>query len=70
MKNKITLIMGILLLLSACSEQDYKYMYTEQENVFDILNNKPHTSAERDYKTIQNGQNPMKRPSYDEYREK
>ena len=67
MKNKIILIMGILLLFSACSEKDYRYMYTEQENIFE---NKPQTSAERNYRTMQNGENPMKRPSYDEYRQK
>jgi len=63
------LIVGAVLLFSACSQKDYKHMYTEQYTIFDELGSNPHTSAENNVKTMQNGQNPMKRPSYDEYRQ-
>jgi len=69
MRKKTVLIVGAVLLFSACSEKDYKHMYTEQYNVSDLLNGTSQTSAESNVKTMQNGQNPMKRPSYDEYRQ-
>jgi len=69
MRNKTILIVGSILLFSACSQKDYKHMYTEQYNIFDTYGSNPHTSAENNVKTMQDGQNPMKRPSYDEYRQ-
>ena len=69
MRKKTILIVEAVLLFSACSEKDYKHMYTEQYNVSDLLNGTSQTSAESNVKTMQNGQNPMKRPSYDEYRQ-
>lgn len=70
MKNNTILIAGIILLFSACSQKDYKHMYTEQYTIFDTYGSNPHTSSENNVKTMQNGQNPMKRPSYEEYQEK
>ena len=67
MRNKIFLLTAILLFFSACTEQDYRHMYDDR---YIIINGSPRTAAESDYESLQNGQNPMKRPSYDEYREK
>jgi len=67
MQHRIVLLIGMLLLFSACSEKDYRHIYTEQTNFFD---NRLHTSAECSVQTMQNGENPMNRPSYDEYRAK
>lgn len=39
-------------------------MYDNQANIFD---SHTQTQTENDQRSIQNGQNPMKRPSYDEY---
>ena len=69
MRNKIVLIIAVLLWFSACSQKDYKHMYTEQYTIFDTYGANPKTSAENNVKTMQNGENPMKRPSYDEYRQ-
>ena len=66
MLKKTVLIMGFFLLFSACSEKGKRAMYKEQLNLFD---SQIHTSAEKDYRSMQNGENPMKRPSYEEYRE-
>ncbi len=68
MKNKIVLTITITILFwfSSCSQKDYKNMYTEQYNIF---NTHTETSAENNVKTMQEGENPMKRPSYDEYRQ-
>jgi uncharacterized protein YcfL len=50
-----------------CSEKQYRNIYENQENIFDAHLN---TRAENDNHNIQNGKNPMKRPSYDEYKER
>ena len=59
--------MTIFFLFVGCSDKSNRGMYDRKENFFDAHLN---TSAENDYHAIQNGENPMKRPSYDEYREK
>jgi len=40
-------------------------MYQENFNPFEIHSN---SSAQGKYETMQNGENPMNKPSYDEYR--
>ena len=67
MRKKLFVLAGIPFLFLACSEKTYKTMYDEQFSLFDST---AHTSAERDNQAINNGENPMRRPSYDEYRAK
>jgi len=67
MKQKVILLMAIVFLFVGCSDKNNKDMYGRKYNIFDT--HLP-TSAENDYRSVQNGENPMKRPSYDEYREK
>jgi len=50
-----------------CSEKQYRNIYENQENIFDAHLN---TRAENDNHSIQNGTNPIKRPSYDEYKKR
>jgi uncharacterized protein YcfL len=67
MTTKLLLISISLLLFSACSEKAYEDMYRNQTNIFDSY---PNLQVENDNRTLQNGENPMKRPSYDEYRQR
>ena len=62
--KKLFLIISLLLFLG-CSQKDYESMYQENFNPFEIHSN---SSAQGKYETIQNGENPMNKPSYDEYR--
>jgi len=59
----------ITLLISSffgCSEKEYRHIYENQENIFGAHFK---TKAENDNNSIKNGINPIKRPSYDEYKE-
>ena len=67
MQHKIILLIGMLLLFLGCSEKEYASMYYERFNPFDIHQN---TAAKSNYEMVKNGKNPMKRPSYVEYRQK
>jgi hypothetical protein len=59
------MVFSILLLFIGCTKTGDKYMYDRQVNPFH--SNGYHTKGEADLNTLQNGENPMKRPSYDEY---
>jgi len=59
----ITLLIYSLL---GCSEKEYRNIYENQENIFGV-NLK--TRTENDNDSIKNGINPIKRPSYNEYKE-
>jgi len=67
MTIKLFMITSTILLFSACSEKTYEEMYKNQTNVFNCHAN---TAAENDNTAVLNGENPMKRPSYDEYRQR
>jgi len=67
MTNKLLIIVSILLVFLGCSEKQYQHMYDNKTNIFD---SHMQTQGENEQNSIQNGQNPMKRPSYDEYRQR
>lgn len=67
MRNKIFIIFTLLLIFLGCNKKQYKHMYDNKLNVLDYPIK---TQGQNDHNTIQNGQNPMKRPSYDEYRQR
>ena len=64
MTNKLLIVVSILLLFFGCN----KDMYDREVNPFN--SNGHHTKGEADLNTLQSGENPMKRPSYDEYRQR
>ena len=63
MTNKLLIGFSILLIFLGCN----KDMYDRQVNPFNL--NGHHTKGEADLTTLQNGENPMKRPSYNEYKQ-
>ena len=65
MIKKLFIVISILLFFIGCSKASYKDMYDRQSNPFH--SNGYHTKGEADLTTLQNGENPMKRPTYDEY---
>ncbi len=56
--NKILILMSILIFLGC------KTAYIQQRDPF---SNQLETKASTDVSTLQKGQNPMRRPSYEEY---
>jgi len=66
MTTKLLIITSTILLFTACSQIDYKGMYDNQTNIFDLH---MQTQGENEQNSIQRGENPISRPTYDEYRE-
>jgi len=68
MSNMVkTLALLMALFFIGCSQRDYESMYYEN---FTPCETHPKSFAQGNYEAVKNGENPMKRPSYDEYRAK
>jgi len=56
-----------VLLFSACTDIIDANNRTLYNHKGSVLGSTIRTSAENDYRSVQNGENPLKRPTYDEY---